>query len=282
MADAKKDEAKKDDKKAEGAGAEGAPKKNKLPMMLGGGAVAMIALGWIFATMAVPKKDKEEKPHLEGPFVARLSKTEIQVNLTGEGSKRYLVMMLNGEYMAYDEAYVNGRLGIGGAGGGGHGGDAPTEDPLYTIQLKNALLSLASTRTREQVTDPVQIEGFLEEARRLVEPVLFPVYIGDSHSPHHADSKSGLKLGESMHESDMRGLLHDHEIDVDPVKKRLRFDEGPSVDYEGNERDLELENERGDKVFVDVSELKEDFTGKVPIGVPGRLRKIYRESFLVQ
>lgn len=280
MADAKKDEAKKDDKKADGAGADGAPKKNKLPMMFGGGAVAMIALGWIFSTMAVPKKEHEEKPHLEGPFVARLSKTEIQVNLTGEGSKRYLVMMLNGEYSAYDEAYVNGRLGIGGAGGG-HG-DAPAEDPLYTIQLKNALLSLASTRTREQVTDPVQIESFLEEARRLVEPVLFPVYIGDSHSPHHADSASGLKLGESMHESDMRGLLHDHEIDIDPVKKRLRFDEGEAVDYEGKERDLELSNEHGQKVFLDVTELKDDFAGKVPIGVPGRLRKIYRESFLVQ
>ncbi|MBK7878597.1 MAG: hypothetical protein IPJ77_23310 [Planctomycetes bacterium] len=277
MADAKKEEPKKDDKKADGA--EGAPKKNKLPMMLGGGAVAMIALGWIFATMAVPKKEHDEKPHLEGPFVARLSKTEIQVNLTGEGSKRYLVMMLNGEYMAYDEAYVNGRLGIG--GGDGHGG-APAEDPLYTIQLKNALLSLASTRTREQVTDPVQIESFLEEARRLVEPVLFPVYIGDSHSPHHADSVSGLKLGESMHESDMRGLLHDHEIDIDPVKKRLRFDEGEAVDYEGKERDLELVNEDGQKVWVDVTELKDDFAGKVAIGVPGRLRKIYRESFLVQ
>ncbi|MBI5362643.1 MAG: hypothetical protein HZA53_05655 [Planctomycetes bacterium] len=281
MADAKKDEPKKDDKKADGQPAEGAPKKNKLPMMLGGGAVAMIALGWIFATMAVPKKDHEEKPHLEGPYVARLSKTEIQVNLAGEGSKRYLVMMLNGEYTAYDEAYVNGRLGIAGAGGG-HGGDAPAEDPLYTIQLKNAVLSLASTRTREQVTDPVQIESFLEEARRLVEPVLFPVYIGDSHSPHHADSKSGLKLGESMHESEMRGLLHDHEIDVDSIKKRLRFDEGQSVDFEGRERDLELVNEHGDKVWLDVSELKDDFTGKVAIGVPGRLRKIYRESFLVQ
>lgn len=280
MADAKKDEPKKDDKKAEGQPAEGAPKKGKLPMMLGGGAMAMIALGWIFATMAVPKKNHAEKPHLEGPFVARLSKTEIQVNLSGESSKRYLVMGLTAEYTAYDEAYVNGRLGIGGAGGG-HG-DAPAEDPLYTIQLKNALLSLASTRTREQVTDPVQIEGFLEEARRLVEPVLFPVYIGDSHSPHHADSKSGLKLGESMHESDMRGLLHDHEIAVDPVKKRLRFDEGLSIDFAGRERDLELVNEHGDKVWVDVRELRDDFAGKVPIGVPGRLRKIYRESFLVQ
>lgn len=275
MADAKKDEP----KKADGQTADGALKKSKTPMIFGGGAVGMIALGWILSTMAVPKYEHEEKPHLEGPYVARLSKTDIQANLSGESSKRYLVMGLTAEYLAYDEAYVNGRLGIGDAGG--HGG-TPVEDPLYTIQLKNALLSLASMRTREQVTDPVQIEGFLEEARRLVEPVLFPVYIGDSFSPHHGDSKSGLKLGESMPESTMRGLLHDHDIEVDPVKKRLRFDAGQPVDYEGRERDLELVNPDGEKVWVDVTEIKDDFTGKVPIGVPGRLRKIYRESFLVQ
>lgn len=276
MADAKKDDAKKDDKKPEGE----APKKSKAPLIFGGGAVATIALGWILSTMAVPHAEEHKKPRLDGPFVARLSKTEIQVNLSGEGSKRYLVMGLTGEYMAYDEAYVNGRLGIGGAGGG-HG-DAPVEDPLYTIQLKNALLSLASTRTREQVTDPVQIERFLEEARLAVEPVLFPVYIGDSHSPHHADSKSGLKLGHSIHDSTLRGLLYDHEVEVDSTKERARFDEGPWVEFTDHDDDLELASPGGEKVWIDVTELKKDFNGKVPIGVPGRLRKIYRESFLVQ
>src|SRR5262245_2998565 len=106
MADGKKDEAKKDDKKAEGA-AEGAgaspaasSTKSKTPVLVGG-SVALVALGWIFSTMAVPHKDDEHAHHLEGPFVARLSKSELQVNLAGESSKRYLVMMLNGEYMAY-------------------------------------------------------------------------------------------------------------------------------------------------------------------------------------
>lgn len=279
MADAK--DVKKDAAKPEGASSEGEakPAKSKTPMLVGGGALAMVALGWVLALMAVPKKHDEPPAHLEGPFVARLSKTEIQVNLAGESSKRYLVMMLNGEYMAYDESYVNGRLGIAG-GAGGH--DAPVEDPLYTIQLKNALLSLASTRTREQVTDPVQIESFLEEARRAVEPVLFPCYLGDSHSPHHADSMSGLRLGDSMDNTKMRGLLHDHHIEVDRAAKKLRFDEGAPVAFEGEERDVKLVNEGGDEVWVDLSELKEGFSGKVDVGVPGRLRKIYRESFLVQ
>lgn len=278
MADAK--DVKKDAAKADGAPeADAKPAKKKTPILLGGGAAAIVAIGWVLALMAVPKKHDEAPRHLEGPFVARLSKTEIQVNLAGESSKRYLVMMLNGEYMAYDETYVNGRLGIAGASGGQA---APVEDPLYTIQLKNALLSLASTRTREQVTDPVQIESFLEEARRAVEPVLFPCYIGDSHSPHHPDSKSGLRLGESMDAAKMRGLLHEHHIEVDRAGKKLRFDQGPTAAFEGGERDVKLANEHGDEVWVDVSELKESFSGKVDVGVPGRLRKIYRESFLVQ
>src|SRR5262245_20798048 len=117
MAD-KKDDAKKDEKKPEGEAA--AAPKSKMPMMLGGGALGMIALGWMLSLLAVPHKQDEVMHHLEGPFVARLSKSEIQVNLTGESSKRYLVMMLNGEYMVYDEEYVNGRLGIG--AGDGHGG----------------------------------------------------------------------------------------------------------------------------------------------------------------
>ena len=51
---------------------------------------------------------------------------------------------------------------------------------------------------------------------------------------------------------------------------------------EARENDLKLVNEDGDALFVDVTELKADFEGKIPVGVPGRLRKIYRESFLVQ
>ena len=270
-----KNDAKKDEKKPEGEA--GAAAKSKTPMIVGGGALGMIALGWMLALLAVPHKDDEASHHLEGPYVARLSKNEIQVNLTGESSKRYLVMMLNGEYMAYDEEYVNGRLGIG----GGHDG-APAEDPLYTVQLKNALLGLASTRTREQVTDPVQIEAFLEEARRMVEPVLFPVYLGDSHSPHHEDSASGLRLGESNHDSKMRGLLHEHALVVDSAKDKIRLDDGETVEYTAKDRNLKLTNLNGDEVWIDVTGLKEGFSGSVPIGVPGRLRKIYRESFLVQ
>lgn len=275
MAD-KKDEAKNDKQPAEGE----APKKSNKPMLFGGGAVAMIALGGILSMVAVPHKE-EHKPHLEGPFVTKLSKSEIQVNLAGESSKRYLVMALNAEYFSYDESYVTGRLGAGAAGGGEHGG-AASEDPLYIAMLKDVLLKLGATKTRDQVTDPVMIDAFLEDVRRVVEPVLFPIYIGDSHSPMHPDSKSGIRLGESIIDSKLRGLLHDHQLTVDSRKGTITFDDGAPVDFNGKERDLQLENKAGDTVWVDVSELKDGFSGEVPIGVPGKVRRIYRDSFLVQ
>lgn len=262
------------------AGEEAAPKKNKLPMFLGGGMVALIALAYMVSLMAVPKKE-HKKPTLEGPFVQKLSKTDIQVNLAGESSKRYLVMALNAEYFAYDEAYVVGRLG-GAAPAGGHGGDAPKEDPLYIAMLKDALLKLAATKTRDQVTNPSLMDGFLEEVRAAVNPILFPVHVGDSHSASAPDSHSGLRTGESVMDATMRGFLHEHALAFDGKKKTIALDDGPTVTFDGTERDLKLTNKAGQSVFVDVSDFNPEFAGEVPIGVPGRVRRIYRDSFLVQ
>lgn len=277
MADAKKEAAPEAGKPAEGE----AKKKNKAPMLFGGGALAMVALGYILATMAVPAKEPP-RPELEGPFVVGLSKNDIQINLAGDNSKRYLVMKLQAEYFAYDPSYVAGRLGVASGGGGGHGGDAPVEDPVYTAQLKNALLKLGASKTRDQVTDPVLIDGFLEDVRTVVDPILFPVYVGDSHSPHDGDKASGIKVGDSSSESDFREMLHEHDLEVDNQRKKIRLDEGPWKEYEGHERNLVVESKTGQKVYLNLTELKPEFSGKVPIGVPGRVSKIYRDSLLVQ
>src|SRR5262245_38747809 len=98
---AEKNATEKDEK---GAAAETPPRK-KTPNYIGSGAVVLLTVAYVLATMAVPKA-APAIPHLEGPFVAKISKTDIQVNLAGESSKRYLVMSLNAEYMAYEESYV--------------------------------------------------------------------------------------------------------------------------------------------------------------------------------
>lgn len=277
MAD--KQEPKKDDK---AAGTAEAPKKSKKGLFMGVGAVGVIALGSIVAMMAVPKKEVEKKHLLAGPFISKLSKNEIQANLSGEASKRYLVMELNVEYFAYEESYVTERLGTGGAGDG-HGGAAPSEgDSLYLAMLKDSLLEITARKTREQVTDSVQIDAFLEEVRVAVDPLLFPVCIGDSHRQNIADTKSGMRLGESITDATFRGMLHEHELLVDGASKTVQLDEGPVVKYEGTERDLRVEAKDKSFVYLDVTTVLPEFQGAVPIGIAGKVRRVYREKFLVQ
>lgn len=277
MAD--KQEPKKDEK---AAGAGDAPKKSKKGLFIGLGAVGVIALGGILAVLAVPKKVKEVKHLIEGPFVSRLSKSEIQANLAGEASKRYLIMELNVEYFAYAEGYVTERLGAGG-GGDGHGGGAAGEgDPLFLAMLKDALLKITARKTRDQVVDPVQIDAFLEEVRVAIDPLLFPVCLGDSHRQNVPDTKSGMRLGESNAEATFRGLLHEHELLVDASAKSVQLDEGPVVKYEGAERDLRVTSKDGRYVFLDVTTVNPEFQGALPIGIAGKVRRVYRERFLVQ
>ncbi len=260
----------------EAAAAEAAANAGKKKLWIVGAAIAVVA-GSTLAFMAVPKH-AEPKPALEGPFVAKLSKQDVQVNLAGENGKRYLVLGLNAEYFAYDESFVAARLGATAAGGATPG----IEDPLYTAMLKDLLVRMASRKTREHVEDPVQMEAFLMEIRAAVEPLLFPICIGDSVVPQHADTKSGLRVGESIMESTMRGMLHDHELEVSAPTKTIRLDGGPPVAFTGEERDLKLEGEKGEFLYVNVTGLNPKFVGKVPIGVAGRVRRIYREQLLMQ
>lgn len=251
-----------------------APKKSKLPLFIGGGAVVVLALAFVASLMAVPKHEPE--PELEGPFVAKLSKSDIQANLAGADGKRYVVLSLQAEYFAYEEHYVTGRLG---GGGGGHGAGA--EDPLYLVSLKDAMIKLAATKTINQVTDPVLVDSFLEEVREAVDPVLFPVYVGDSLAPATPDTKSGLRVGESNASATMRGLLHEHFVDIDSVKKTVQLDDGPAMKLDKS-RDLQVVNKKGEFVYLDTTKLVDGFVGKVPVGVPGRVKRIFRDSFLVQ
>lgn len=273
-------EAKPDDKKEKGEGE--APKKSKKGLFIGGGAGLLVVLGAVGSMMAAPK-EHVERHLLGGPFVSKLCKNEITVNLAGEGSKRYLVMDLNVEYFAYEESYVTTRAGTGTAAAGGHGGDAaPTGDTLYLAQLQDALLEIGARKTRDQVTDQTQIDAFLEEVRVAVDPLLFPVCVGDSHAQTMPDTKSGLRVGESIADSTFRGMLHEHEVVVNALEKTVKLDDGPTVGYQGTERDLRVEDSKKEHVYLDVTTLKPEFVGSVPIGLGGKVRRIYRNKFLVQ
>lgn len=256
------------------------PSKKKAIIVGAGSAVVVLALAFAASLMAVPKKVHDV--HLEGPFLAKLSKEALQTNLAPPGEKRYVSMLLQAEYYAYSEAYVQGRLGGAPSGGGHEGGAGKGEDPLYLAMLKDALLTTMATKTPAQITDAAMVDVFFEEVREAIDPVLFPVYVGEAMSPYERDLKSGLRVGEDNMRSTMRGLLHEHGLKLDGAAMTIAMDAGASIPFTDHDRNLKVINQAGEYVFVDCTGFVPGFTGLVPVGVPGHVRRIFKDSLIVQ
>ncbi len=239
------------------------PGKKKM-LVMGGSGVGIVALAWALAMLAIPSKAVYKT--FAGPYMAALSSERVQANLAGESNKRFLVMALNAMYDAYDEKYIAVR----------------TADPVYHPLLVDAILGVTSAKTREEVHGPLAQETFREELRRAIEPILFPVHIGDSATPHGADSQTGIKPGVSAYRGTMRDPLFDQILYVDAPLGRVRIGESPEIAFSPGERDLRVVDDRGKDVYLDLSEIKPDFRGQVQIGVQGRIRQLLFQEFLVQ
>lgn len=242
---------------------ESAPSGKKKGLIVGGGFVALIATAWIAATMAVPSIP--QRLMFEGPFVAPLSDTDVMVNLQGDGNKRYLVMNLNIEFDAYAADYVEKRR----------------LNALYASQLKDALISVASRKEIEQVSDEVEKEIFKDEIREAVAPIIFPIHVGESESGG-PDEESGLRPGISTARSTLREPHAEHVLHVNAVDRTVRLDDGPAVKFRGTETDLLVSDGLGRTIYLDVTRVKEDFDGDLKVGVHGRARNVYWEKILVQ
>jgi flagellar basal body-associated protein FliL len=255
-----------DEEKQEGA-EDSKPKGSKKKLLFGGGGVLLLALAFIGALMAVPKKVVDHE--LEGPFVAAMFGEDLRVNLSGEGNKRFAILSLNVVYDAYDQPYYDARM----------------LDAMYTAELKDAMLGIASNKTREEIVDKAYKPVFLEEIKQAAEPLLFPVYLGESKDgeggpPSNPDKESGLVLGETP--PTFRGRYYDHSIVVDAVQKTLQLDGEDVVTFEGDESDLELTAADETKIYVDVTGLAKAFKGEVRVGIKGKIRKVLWEDVLIQ
>jgi hypothetical protein len=263
--------AEQNDAKAEqdkGAGGEAAAPGSskagkKKALMFGGGGVAVLALAYVAALMALPSKGDEE-PRLRGPFVAPLTETKVQVNLSG--SKSFLVVNFNLIYEAFEQGYYIKR----------------SLDPVYTAELTDVLVGIASAKTREEVSDRVNKPIILEEIRQAVDPLLFPVHIGEGEDPNAPDEVSGLAPGLSSHLATYRPVFGEQVLHVDAVARTLRLGEGTAVTWSEGDDDVRVENELGQTLFVDTSRAVPDFKGDVPIGVRGRIRRLLWNEVLIQ
>lgn len=259
MADDKKND------KSEGKGEGEEPKARKKTPLIAGGVVGVLALGYMAALMAVPKTDGVHR--LKGPFVDPLFPEPISVNLIDSSRRRFLKLQLNIVYSAYDETYFVTR----------------SSDPLFAPLMRDAVLRVASAKMVDEVFDD-EVAGsvFMEEMREAMEPILFPILIGSGTKPSEYDEESGIRIDIFSDPATFRGLFFDHALKIDAGQKTLQFDEGPEVSFEGGETSIEITTPEGTRLFVDVSELDEEFVGEVNVGVHGTIRQILWEDRIVQ
>jgi len=253
-------------KNDDAADAAGDGKKGKQGLFLGGGIVGLIACAYALFLVAVPQAPGEMP--LEGPFVVALSQSapNVQANLKGDGGKRFVSMVVKAEYYAYDEAYATER----------------TADPLYQAKERDAVLLLTRRKSREDLLEAVGVDVYKRELRDMLNPLLFPVHVGNATDPGGTHAQSGLAPGASIGGSTMRGGFHTHAVTLDAARGTAQLGQGPVVEFTGQEEDLQLENEFGRTVFVDVTGVKPDFVGTVPIGTFGRIEEILFDQFIIQ
>lgn len=249
------------------APAPAAPRRSRKPLLIGSGALIVVALGWALAIVAVPARRAPVVHALSEPTLLGVSPPNgYHVNLAEAGGKHYLAVTVMSEIEAYDEADAKARAA----------------DPLYRARLSDAVLKTASRMTKGDLDDPIGKEVFRKELLAAIESVLFPVHVGSAEGESEGSAASGIGPGDSIDRSTMRGLFHERVLLVDAVERTIQLGGGPLVRFQGDETDLEVFDAAGLSVYVDVSHLEHDFRGEVPVGVLGRVSKVYFTSFLVQ
>lgn len=266
MADEEKQEA--EEEKPEGAeGEEGEeqPKKDRGPIKLLGAIVGLIGLGGILAMMALPGAP-EETPRFQGPFHHQVFAEQFTTNVQDNSLKRFLKTNPQVEYFAYDESYLVTR----------------TADLLYNPWLEADFGALVAGKLLEDIFDGIQREQFAAEIARTLTPIMFPVHIGETAVPLEIEPESGLRHGNSYRQATFRGKFHENVLKVDAEAKTLQINDGPQVTFSGDEEDLQVLSAAGESIFLDVTELDDEFVGEIKIGVHGRIRQVFITQHLAQ
>lgn len=259
------DEEKQEGQTTSDENAESKPKKNKGPIKLIGALVGVVGLGAALAVMAIPSGPKEV-PKFTGPYFHQLFAKQKTSNTVDNDYKRYIKANPQVEFFAYDANYMLNR----------------DLDPLYQAWLDDTFGNLMAGKSLEEIFDSSARERFAQEIRHAVEPVLFPVHIGETGSPLEADPASGLRPGDSYRQNTFSGAFWEHTLKVDGTAKTLSIDGGPEVTFQGNELDLKVTAPSGEYIYVDVTSVDPKFAGDVPLGVHGRIRQVFIKDYLAQ
>ncbi len=242
-------------------------KKSRKAVKLFGGLIALVATGSALAMMAIPAK--VERPRMAGPFEFKIFELDDEPTLTtntqDDNFSRYVKFEPITTVFAYDENYPNLRR----------------EESGFIVAMRTAL----SRTTLQYKLDHIfeNPDNFNEELRQAAEPILFPVCFGDAIESFLADPESGLMPGDSQETSGtFRGDFHMNKILIDGARGTLQINaDGPVQSFNGNERNLMVEDREGKVIFVDVTGVDESFEGSIQLGVKGRIRRL-TATFLAQ
>lgn len=236
--------------------------KGKRKLMVASGVGIVVAAGAIAAMLAVPSKQVSHR--FKGPFTTPLFEDQFSCNLVER--EHYLQMKPEVMYQVYEANYLTTRV----------------TDQLYLPQMKNAVLRIASNKSMEDLFGEANQDGFMEELSEALDPILFPVHIGETTLPWDPDEESGLRPGLSMEKTNFRGNFFDHALHVDSAARTLQLDDGPVTEFKPGDPDVRVVDSNGAVIFVDVSGLTEDFSGEVQLGVLGRIITILPLDMLIQ
>lgn len=244
------------------------PKGKGKWITIGGGFAGLLVMAWIAATLAVPSKAKH--PRFSTPFTVPMvldPDTKIPVNLDENNKTRFLQMNFNLFVRCYDESYVNTRQ----------------NDPNYEPFLKSRLIAIATSKKLDEVIGGEAAQhAFLEEVRDHIDPILFPVHVGDTKNPLAAHENSGLAPGSMMGRASFRGRFYDHVLKVDAPARTITFDDSKPIEFTGEEDNLVVRTPTGEVLYLDVTDLHDDFIGELPIGVHGRIGQVLAVELVVQ
>ncbi len=188
-------------------------------------------------------------------------------NPLDDNYSRYMKITPSCSFFAYDTAYL----------------DQQQSDPHRSAALKERVQSVMSSSTINEIFDQNGRDAFAEEIQSVSENVLFPVHLGATKKPYGQHAASGLRVGDSQQEAGtFRGYFHEHTLQVNAVQKTLQLSDGPVTPYRGDEVDLKVWNQAGETLYVDVTCIESDFVGAVPVGIMGRIRRVFTGDIIAQ
>lgn len=239
--------------------------KDKSGIKLLGSILGLIGAGGAIAVLAVPSADTRGM-HFEGPFHLALFEGDFVANVSDNQFTRFVKTSPEIEYDAYSSSYALARL----------------EDPLFGALLQDSLGALLSSKSVDDIWGATERTIFRAEVLHATERILFIAHLGNTRHPLSFHEESGLRPGLSYANATFRGRFHDHTMIVSASAKTLQLDGGEPVPFEGTEEDLFVEDQTGEGVYVDVSQIHDDFNGEISVGVHGRIRQVFLTQHVAQ